>query len=133
MRTSKSFSGENRRGVECVEAAVTLPLLTIIFFATIQLTHHWHVEKLLKIASYEAMKVGATSSGTQAEAEAIFDQHTRALGIANAQLQFSGPSLDSANVGDLIICMGTAPVSSNQFPSPINLSLSDTMPTGMAG
>ena len=131
MNVSRSKLGKlNRNGVECVEAAVTLPLMLMVFFATVQLTHHWHIEKLLKIASYEAMKVGAASGGTQADAVAIFNQHTESLGIVGASLEFSGPSFESADVGELLGCVATAPVESNEYPSPISLGLPDTMAGG---
>lgn len=121
----------NRRyGLETVEVAITLPLLTIVMFSTIQISHRWHVEKMLKLATYEAVKAGAASDGDSEDAIRVFDQHTQALGISNARLVINKSRFDSANTGNYVWARGVAHAKSNQFPAPITLGLNRWMSCG---
>ena len=99
-------------------------------FSTIQIAHRWHVEKLLRIASAEAIKAGAASSGDAKAAQDIFAEHTQALGIKNARLVLNTNRFDNANTGQYLYCRGIAPASSNRMPAPINISFSNTMSGG---
>ena len=119
-----------RNGVECVEVAMTLPVFLIVVFATVELTHHWHVEKMLKIAAYEAMKAGADSSGTADDAIQTFEQHTTALGIVGAELELDESSFDLANPGEMLSCRGIAPTTGNKIELPFELYASDTITGG---
>lgn len=118
-----------RRGVEAVEAAMTLPLLTIVMFGTVQICHRWHVEKLLKIATVEAVKAGASVNGGTVEARAVFADHTEALGIEGAWLWITNTNA-ATPVGSWITGQGLAPSHLNRLPCPVRLDIGFNMSSG---
>ena len=120
----------SRRGVEAVEAAITLPLLTIVMFSTIEIAHQWHVEKLLRIATAEAMKAGAASEGDSRDAIEVFNEHTRALGIQNARLVLNRRRFNDARTGQYLWCRGIAPANSNRLPAPVRINRSNVISGG---
>jgi len=125
------FKRQKRRsGTESVEVAITLPLLLLVMVATLNITHRWHVEKMLKVASFEAIKAGSTREGTSADAIRVFNEHATALGLTDARLDVDASIFDNAEVGDLLMMQGTAPVAGNQFLTPINLVFSDQISGG---
>jgi hypothetical protein len=128
LKKLKSF--RLRSGLETVEVAITLPLLTLVMFTTMQINHRWHVEKMLKLATYEAIKAGAASDGESSDAIDVFTQHTQALGIQDAQLDLDANAFDNANIGDFIWLRGTAPAASNRLAAPIILDLDPSMSCG---
>ena len=99
-------------------------------FSTIQITHRWHVEKLLKIASYEAIKAGASKDGTSEDAIRVFQEHCEALGIEGAVLRINRPRFDNATTGTYLNVRGTAPARFNRLPAPVNLDLDGWMSGG---
>ena len=121
---------QRRRGVEAVEAAITLPLLTIVMFSTIQITHRWHVEKMLKLATFEAIKAGAAEDGNADDAIRVFNEHCQALGINDARLVISRSRFDDAEVGDYLWLRGRALARSNRFPAPISIDMSNWLSGG---
>lgn len=124
------LSRRSRKGVECVEVAVSLPLLVIAMFATIEITHRWHVEKLLKLASYEAIKVACARDGSSELADKVFQDRANALGIHDAKLFFNRRQVDKAKVGKLIRFRAVAPARRNQIVSPIGVNFSSTLSGG---
>ena len=122
---------KSKKGIEAIEVALTLPLLTIVMFATIQITHHWHVEKLLKLATFEAMKAGASETGTAQDAIDTFETHCAALGINDVELVIDETEFDSAETGDYLYLEGKALAQSNQILMPAQIGLSDWMNGGV--
>lgn len=120
----------HRKGIECVEVAVTLPLLVIAMFSTIEITHRWHVEKLLKLASYEAIKAGCSRDGDAEDADRVFQEHAAALGISQARLIFNRNRLNNSNTGQMIRFRAVAPAANNQIVAPFNVSFSPTLSGG---
>ena len=112
--------GVRRRGIEVVEVALTLPLLTVTLFGMIEITHRWHLEKMLKLATHESMKAGADVGGDSEVAEDVFLQHTAAIGINGAELLI-GPTVeefDNGAEGQILELTGTAPASLNRAVTP---------------
>ena len=119
MRTLRT-NRKRRRGIEVVEVALTLPLLTVALFGMIEITHRWHLEKMLKMATHEAMKAGADVGGDSEIAETVFLEHATAMGIKGAELVV-GPSdddFDNGNQGQLLELTGTAPATLNRAVTP---------------
>lgn len=121
---------QNRNGVESVEVAITLPLLMIAMFAAVQMSHRIHIEKLLRVAAYEAIKVGASTDGDSSKMMEQFRDHCDALGINNATLTFDANSFDRARVGDSLVVEASAPEVNNRLPAPVTLRLSATLTGG---
>lgn len=129
MRTQQS--NLRKKGGERVELAVTLSLLCIAVFSIVEITHHWHVEKMLKLATYEAVKAGCAVKGGAADADRMFREHARALGIQDARLLYDRSRLAQANVGRRIRFQGVAPTSKNlMIKSPIELPFFNTLSSG---
>lgn len=128
--TNPKIRSRRRRGAECVEVALTLPLMMIAMFSTITISHQWHVEKLLKLATYEAIKAGCATEGDADAAIAIFNEHTTALGINGAVLTIDEAAFNDAEMGDSLSLMGSAPASQNSVISPISIFQSDTISGG---
>lgn len=121
---------KRRRGVESVEIALTMPLLVLATFATIQINHHWHVEKMLKVATYEAVKAGARKNGTSSDVNTVFQTHCKALGVRNARIMFNARRFDSDVAGTRLVARGRAPVSSNRLNLPFNVTMSSQLQSG---
>lgn len=120
-----------RSGVECIEVAITLPLIGIAIFATTELAHHWHLEKMLKLATYEAVRAGCDVNGSAEDAVRAFREHAEAMGIQEARLLFNRPKLQNAEVGEMLRFQGVAPARKNRlFNSPVNLKLSEQLSSG---
>lgn len=130
-RTSRKLRRpEKRRGVECIEVAVTLPLLLIAAFSTIQISHRWHVEKMLKIATYEAVKAGASSDGDATAAQTTFNEYCAAFGINEAQLVINTGRFNTAQTGGLLFAQGRAPTRANRLPTPVAIAFGNWMSGG---
>jgi len=119
-----------RRGVECVEVALTLPLLLIAAFSTIQISHRWHVEKMLKIATFEAVKAGAASGGDADAAISTFHSYCDAFDIKDATLGINRDKFGNAWTGRILSARGSAPARSNRLARPIALPLSASLSGG---
>ena len=90
-----------------------------------------HTSKLLKIATYEAMKAGAAREGTGEDAMAVFKEHTSALGIEKASLRIDLDRFNKARTGDFLVLEGVAPVSENRPPAPFNINMSEFLTGGV--
>ncbi|MEM9410175.1 MAG: hypothetical protein AAGA30_03625, partial [Planctomycetota bacterium] len=100
-------------------------------FSTIQINHRWHVEKMLKLASYEALKAGADSEGTSDDVERVFIEHSAALGITNARIDYVRSQFDNADTGDYLWVRGVALAEENRMPTPVTIPLGDWMSSGI--
>jgi Flp pilus assembly protein TadG len=120
-----------RRGIEAVEVAMTMPLLVLTMFASIEMTHRWHLENMLKLTAAEALKAGAARGGDSGDAQAVFDAHIAALGIAEATLTFS-EDFDNPTPGHQVSVAATANWAANRtfLPAAVFWS-SGTMSSGV--
>ncbi len=118
----------SRAGVEAVEAALTLPLLVLLTFPMLHITHNWHTQKMLKVATFEAIKVMGSPDGTIEAAERVFHEYVDAFGIRNAQLEFANNvDYDNLNTDQLFWLRGSAPLTQNRLPLPFHLSFESTI------
>ena len=114
----------NRKGIEAVETALTLPLLLVAMFSGIQIAHKLHIQTVLKMAAAEAMVAGARDGGTQAEANRVFQEHCRALGLRDCQL-LGVEDMDSINGANKELWVRpVASSASNKLPLPLSASFS---------
>ncbi len=120
-----------RRGVEAVEAALTLPLLLALVFPMLHLTHNWHTEKMLKIAAFEAVKVLGHRDGTLERAQSTFAEYATAFGIEGAELELDPSFLSGSIPTDSAFWVrGVAPQLQNRLPLPLNISLGSQLRSG---
>ncbi len=119
---SRQRSARRRRGVECVEVAITLPIFILLAGVTLQIVHRIHVSKMLHLATYEAVRAGGEPSGNAAIARRVFEDRTKAFGIEGAKL-FLSASFDRAKPRARIAARSTAPTAANSLPFPTYLIL----------
>lgn len=83
----KSGKRALRRGAAVVELAVTVPLLLILAFGTLEATTAIHLRQSLEVCAYEGARVallpGTTSSNVQAACESMLLDR----GVSNATVQ----------------------------------------------
>ena len=83
-----------RRGVAAVELAVCLPILTIVSLATIEVCSMMHTSQAMKIASFEAARVGvvpgAQSENVQFQCESLLE--SRGITAFSISMTPSDPS-----------------------------------------
>lgn len=121
----------SRRGIECLEAAITLPIFITVVLATVNICHCWHVEKLLRIASYEAVKAACRPDGTEEDAKSVFATQAKSLGIQGAVLEMkASPKFKPGATGEWIDVCGTAPLSENKILSPVQVYFGNTLSGG---
>lgn len=129
LKGNRRSSARRRRGVECVEVAITLPLLVIVCAATMQVCSRIHVSKMLHFATYEAVRAGGEVDGNEEIARKIFEDRTNALGIEGAVLNLSG-GFDSAPPKSRITAAAYAPTAENSLPFPTYLVMPRTIKGG---
>jgi hypothetical protein len=55
---------KSKRGVAVVELAVTLPVILLIAFATIEICSGYYLRQTLKISAYQGCRMGITPAGS---------------------------------------------------------------------
>ena len=114
-----------RKGIEAVEAAVTLPLLTFVMFASSHIAHQVHVQTCLKIAGSEAVYAWGKVGGTQEDAKRVFQENCDALGLQNCRFVVRRVSRSGANNPDQIIRVSPRALArTNQIPLPLPIPIS---------
>ncbi|MEO0532009.1 MAG: TadE family protein [Planctomycetota bacterium] len=117
IRISKRRAARNRRtrrlGVEIVELAFALPVMTIIIFGTLETCELLFTKQSLAVAAYEAGRVAARPEGTAAAAQTRFDQIMTARRVSGANLTITPADLGALATGETIRLEATAPVSGN--------------------
>lgn len=113
-RSSPAVRRRFRKGISTVEFAITLPVLAMIVFGSIEAAHSIQIKQGLTITAYEAA-MHATSTGvneTQARqrAEAIAD----AFQINDLEVSFSPAITSDLKSGTTVTVTVSAPLSSNR-------------------
>lgn len=115
-----------RRGLEVIEAALTLPLLSFVMFTGVQIAHKIHVQSLLKLAASEAIVAAGLPEGTREDAVRVFNEHTGALGLVNCQLEGLETIDNATATNDQMWIRPMASASDNQLPLPVSIDIFDT-------
>jgi Flp pilus assembly protein TadG len=93
MRTLSTKINE-RRGTACVEAAVTLPLLLVLVFGSIEASNAIFLKQSLTIAAYEAAKAASAPSGTDEFARTRCAEALAVRDITSFTITFSPANID---------------------------------------
>lgn len=101
-----------RKGAALVEFAVTLPIILLVVFATIEICTCYGLQQSLKVAAYQGCRVGLSAESTQD----IVERQTRfvldARGIKSYVISISAdPTTLSTN--DFLTVQVNAPTGSN--------------------
>jgi Flp pilus assembly protein TadG len=78
-----------RNGAYIVELAISLPVIIIVIFATIEICGMYHFRQSLKIAAYQGCRIGITPAGTSALVNAQCQMLLEQRGIENFTINLS--------------------------------------------
>ncbi|QDV73343.1 TadE family protein [Botrimarina mediterranea] len=114
FRRRSNRSRDSRRwGIEVAELAISLPVLTIITFGTLETCQLLFTKQSLAVAAYEAGRVAARPDGTTESTLNRFNQIATARRLQGANFTMTPADLNGVAVGESIRIDVTAPVSSN--------------------
>ena len=116
---------KDRRGVEIVELAFALPVMTVIIFGTLELSEVLYLKQSLALASYEAGRLAARPGADAATVEARFQSIMSARRVDNAIFSVTPADLASATVGDTIRIDASAPLEGNNTTNLVLSSVPD--------
>ncbi|MEN0109677.1 MAG: TadE family protein [Planctomycetota bacterium] len=120
-----------RLGVEIVELAFALPVMTVIVFGTLELCELLFTRQSLAVAAYEAGRVAARPGANAAAVQTRFDQIVTARRLQNAQMVMTPANLDAIATGERIRIEASAPVGVNTSTSFVLVNAPDAVETVM--
>ncbi len=128
MKRTSSHRG--RRGVESIEAAVTLPTLLLVIFAGFE--YGWAVLKTVQLdhAARIGARVASLSGTSAAEVSTQVENALQASGISDATVTVEPSDPGSAAAGDAIVVRVEAPYASNRL---LGLSRLMPLPSSLTG
>lgn len=101
-----------RQGAAIVEFAVTLPVLLLILFGTIEICACYSLQQTLKVAAYQGCRIGLSSESTQDLVEKQTKFILDARGIKNYVVSVSADPATLAPT-DYLTVQVNAPTGSN--------------------
>ena len=111
---NQSRPDDRRRwGIEVAELAISLPVLTIITFGTLETCQLLFTKQSLAVAAYEAGRVAARPDGTTEATQTRFNQIAIARRLQSAEITMTPADLRDVAVGESIRIDVTAPVALN--------------------
>lgn len=102
-----------RRGNAAVELAVTLPLMALIVFGSVEVCSQIYVKQAIESAAYECARVAISAGATDTQLQTKMAEILAVRGINDASLVTTPASINSVNRGDRIVVTISAPASSN--------------------
>ena len=116
---------KDRRGVEIVELAFALPVMTVIIFGTLELSEVLYLKQSLALASYEAGRLAARPGADAASVESRFQSIMTARRVDNAVITVTPGNIAGAKVGDTIRIDVSAPLEGNNATNLVLSSVPD--------
>lgn len=116
---------EQRQGVEIVELAFALPVMTVIIFGILESCELLFTKQSLALAAYEAGRVAAREDSTAAAAQTRFEQIATARRINDATFTMTPADLSSVDTGETIRIDVTAPVTNNNTTNFVLVGIPD--------
>ncbi|MGB7329306.1 MAG: TadE family protein [Rubripirellula sp.] len=114
-RPKRTFRSKSRRAVAAVEFAVCLPILTLVVFGTIEMSHGIFAKQAGTAAAYEAARLATSSGGTEVAARQRADEVLNAMNIDGGTVQIT-PEVNAA------MSRGTVVTVTVEIPSELNSS-----------
>jgi Flp pilus assembly protein TadG len=110
----KSIKKRNdRKGATLVEFAIVAPLLFLLFFASMEFCRVAMIRHTADNAVYEGCRVGIIPGATTAEVQAETEQILNTLGLNNAAISVTPPTIDRDT--DEVTVRVTVPLDDNSF------------------
>ncbi len=117
MRNLHSLSGQNhtprRRGTAAVELAVCLPVIILLVFGSIEAASFIFLKQSLNVAAYEGIRETIRNGSTNANGEARATNLLDSRNVNDYQITFPNGEAGSANRGDEIVILVSAPTQTN--------------------
>ena len=110
---SARLRGARRWGIEVAELAISLPVLTIITFGTLETCELLFTKQSMAVAAYESGRVAARPNATTEETQTRFSQIATARRLQGASVTITPANLSAVSVGETIRIDVTAPVALN--------------------
>ncbi|MCA9061465.1 MAG: pilus assembly protein [Planctomycetaceae bacterium] len=113
MRTSRQIRQTTqplRSGLATLEAAVTLPLLLLLVFASIDMANVVYLKQSLNISAYEGATTASKPGGTATLARTRAQEVLTARNITGATIQITPTVVPTTSAGGMIIVTVRAPV-----------------------
>lgn len=125
QKNRRRCRSKGRRGVEIVELAFALPVMTVIIFGTLELSEVLYLKQSLALASYEAGRLAARPGADVASVESRFQSIMTARRVDNAVITVTPGDIASAAVGDTIRIDVSAPLEGNNATNLVLSSVPD--------
>jgi len=111
----RRFAPHRRRGAALVEFAVTLPLLVLILFATIEACSMVYLQQSLKIAAYEGVRVALVPGSQTSNVQRAVNQTLSERRINGASVSITPTDYAEASPGQYVRVTATAPAQGNSL------------------
>lgn len=115
LRRTRLAQASQRRGAALVEFAVILPVLVLIFFATIEACGMINLEQSLKVAAYEATRVALVPGTTAGNVSASGQQVLADRRIKGGTVTVTPSDIAGAPYGTYIRVTVSAPAKGNSI------------------
>lgn len=103
-----------RKGVSTVEFAITLPVLAILVFGSIETSHSIQLKQGLTITAYETVMTATTQAASESQARQRANQIAAAFGIKDVNITFTPAIKSDLPAGTTVTVNVSAPISSNR-------------------
>lgn len=101
-------SHEPRRGAAMVEAALTLPVLLLLIFGSIEAAEAIHTRHAVAVAAYDAARLATKSGGTESVARERSEALLDSMGVEGYSISFL-TDIEEIERGEVVSVRVTAP------------------------
>ena len=115
MMKCSPYRHQPRQGNAAIELAVTLPLMALIVFGSVEVCSQIHTKQAIETAAYECVRTAITASATDAQVQAKMTEILASRGINGATLATKPSSINNVKPGDRITVTISAPAASNSM------------------
>lgn len=112
---SRRLTKRRRRGAALIEFAVTLPLLVLILFATIEACSMVYLQQSLKIAAYEGVRVALVPGSQTSNVQRAVNQTLTERRIRGSSISITPTNYAEADPGQYVRVTATAPAQGNSL------------------
>ncbi len=99
-----------RRGLAATETAITLPLLVLLVFGSIELTNTMFLKQSLRIAAYEGARAVGRAQATSVHGQTRIEEALAARRVSDYDVSISPEVTESTPRGTMLTVTVTAPV-----------------------
>lgn len=120
-RLPRGVAKDSRRiGAATVEAAITLPLLFVFVFGSIELSNGIFLKQSLTIAAYEGARTATRAGGTAAQAQQRIEDVLTSRGISGQTITIT-PNVNTATPRGTMVTVTVRVSSDSVAIGPLNL------------